>query len=133
MLHVFWELSLLKPPPLLPAHSHSQHQQRTAPSRRQGAAIVISDRQEQFRIGKYPSRNDERDIPHFLPRSEVSSYLSDHRTGCSQCAEALGLVTATSLPTHPMTVWLLLPWARRTALGLSCACPAQAELPPSLL
>lgn len=87
--------------PWLPAQSHSQHQQRTALSRRQGAAIVISERSE-FRIGKYPSKDAERDISHLPPCREVSSCLSDHRAGHPQRAEALGQVTATSLSTHTL-------------------------------
>lgn len=88
--------------PWLPAHSHSQHRQRTALSRRQGAAIVISDRQEEVRIGKYPSKNAERDTPHLPPCSEVSSCLSDHRAGHPQRAEAPVQVTVTSLATHTL-------------------------------
>lgn len=82
------------PAPWLPAHSHSQHRQRTALSRRQGAAIMISERQEEFRIGKYPSKTAQRDISHLPPR----------RTGCSQRSEAPVQVTATSLPTHTLSL-----------------------------
>lgn len=82
------------PAPWLPARSHSQHRQRTALSRRQGAAIMISERQEEFRIGKYPSKTAQRDISHLPPR----------RTGCSQRSEAPVQVTATSLPTHTLSL-----------------------------
>lgn len=119
MLHVFWDhLSCnLLPCPWLPAHSHSQHWQRMAPSRRQDAATVISERLEGFTIGKYPSKSAERDISHLPPRSEVSRAGDRHF----------------SAHPHPVIVELLLPWGTRTALGWGCACPAQVELPPRLL
>lgn len=82
------------PAPWLPARSHSQHRQRTALSRRQGAAIMISERQKEFRIGKYPSKTAQRDISHLPPR----------RTGCSQRSEAPVQVTATSLPTPTLSL-----------------------------
>lgn len=92
------------PAPWLPARSPSQHQQRTALSRRQGAAITISERQKEFRIGKYPSKTAQRDISHLPPRSAVSRCLPDHRTGCSQRSEAPVQVTATSLPTPTLSL-----------------------------
>lgn len=60
----------------------------------QKAAIMISERQEEFRIGKYPSKTAQRDISHLPPR----------RTGCSQRSEAPVQVTATSLPTHTLSL-----------------------------
>lgn len=110
---------------LLPCSLHT-----AIPSRRQGAATVISDRQEQCRTGKYPSKSAERDIAPLLPRSEVSILLSDHRaTGGTGSRAGDSHVSA-----HPCPVtWLLLLWARRTALGRGCACPAQAVSPKTPL
>lgn len=115
--------------PWLPAHSHSQHRQRTAPSRGQGPAIVISESRRSSELGTAPPRVLRGTFLIFHPavRSPAASLITVLGRGSGAGDSHF------SAHPRPVTVWLLLPWGRRTALGWGCACPAQAELPPGLL